>query len=219
MEAWLLSLPSWQAATVLAAASLSGAWLDAGTTGVSLEAGALTLGVGAWALALARLGDRVIELVDEDSGVAGFAPVFENLRTFAVLVGGLFAVLPVWRVDVTPLLASARHPPAQPRRLPAVPGGGRRDTVPAARRHDAGGRSEPTLQTDAATDPVADARVEGADRESTAGGARSAGNDRREWPSTGVGWGGPWCGPHVWKQQLTSSLSDSFSLDCLAGSR
>lgn len=155
IEAWLLSLPTWQAATLLAAASLVGAWLvtvftervlrravrhtenelddvvlaelrfpvaasvalaggylagswfDAGTTGFYLEASALSIGVAVWGFALARLGDRVIELVDEDSGVAGFAPIFENLWTFAVLVGGLFAVLSVWRIDVTPLLASA----------------------------------------------------------------------------------------------------------------
>jgi small-conductance mechanosensitive channel len=155
IEAWLLSLPTWQAATVLAVASLAGAWLvtvftehvlrravhrteneldnvvlaelrvpvaasvalaggylagswlDAGTTGFVLEASAVTVGVAVWAVALARLGDRVIEFVDEDSGIAGFAPIFENLWTFAVLVGSLFAILSVWKVDITPLLASA----------------------------------------------------------------------------------------------------------------
>jgi small-conductance mechanosensitive channel len=155
VEAWLASLPTWQAWAALAAASLVGAWLVTvftervlrravrrtenrldevvlaelrlpvaasvalaggylagdwlhdGSFGFYLTASVLSAAVAVWGLALARLGDRVIELVDEESEVADFAPIFENLWTFAVLVGGLFAVLSVWQVDVTPLLASA----------------------------------------------------------------------------------------------------------------
>lgn len=55
-----------------------------------------------------RVGNRVLAQVSTaDYEYASFAPVFSNLLTFVLLVGGLFAALRVWNVDVTPLLASA----------------------------------------------------------------------------------------------------------------
>lgn len=61
-----------------------------------------------WVFALNRLGnDLLARAKDSDSAYASFAPVFSNLLTSAIVVGGLAAVLTVWNVDVTPLLASA----------------------------------------------------------------------------------------------------------------
>ena len=61
-----------------------------------------------WVVAANRLGNDLLDRAgDTDSAYASFAPVFSNLLTFALVVGGLFGVLTIWDVDVTPLLASA----------------------------------------------------------------------------------------------------------------
>jgi MscS family membrane protein len=61
-----------------------------------------------WVFALNRLGNDLLgRAKDSDSAYASFAPVFSNLLTLAIVVGGLFMVLTVWSVDITPLLASA----------------------------------------------------------------------------------------------------------------
>jgi small-conductance mechanosensitive channel len=55
-----------------------------------------------------RIGNRLLaQVATGDYEYASFAPVFSNLMTFALVVGGLFAALKIWNVDVTPLLASA----------------------------------------------------------------------------------------------------------------
>jgi len=89
---------------------LAGNWLVLSSdpaVNFALRAATLTVILLVWARTLVRLGDRVIRLVDETSEVAGFAPIFQNLWSFGILIGALFLVLSVWRVDVTPLLASA----------------------------------------------------------------------------------------------------------------
>lgn len=92
----------------VAGAYAAATWLDVtpGTAWV-VRSAVLSVLVVVWARATVRIGDGVIEYVDEDSEVAGFAPIFENLLTFVALVGASFVLLALWRVDVTPLLASA----------------------------------------------------------------------------------------------------------------
>ncbi len=61
-----------------------------------------------WLIALVRAGGRFFEAVEgSDRFDHELIPVFENLWTFFVIIGGLFAFLSVWNVDITPLLASA----------------------------------------------------------------------------------------------------------------
>ena len=61
-----------------------------------------------WVRTANRVGNRVLAQVGTGgTEYASFAPVFSNLLTFALVVGGLFAALSIWAVDVTPLLASA----------------------------------------------------------------------------------------------------------------
>lgn len=80
--------------------------LDAASSTL-LVAGTVSVLVLVWARTLVRLGRRTIATVDAESEVADFAPIFENLWSLLVVVGGLLALLTVWDVDVTPLLASA----------------------------------------------------------------------------------------------------------------
>ena len=73
-----------------------------------LDLGLLSALVLLWMRTANRVGNRVLAQVGTGQyEYASFAPVFSNLLTFALLIGGLFAVLQVWHVDVTPLLASA----------------------------------------------------------------------------------------------------------------
>lgn len=61
-----------------------------------------------WLIALVRAGDRFFEEMEgSDKFDHELIPVFENLWTFFVIIGGLFALLSVWNIDITPLLASA----------------------------------------------------------------------------------------------------------------
>ena len=70
--------------------------------------GLLSLLVLLWMRTANRIGNRV--LADVSTGgydYSSFAPVFSNLLTFLLLIGGMFGVLQIWKIDVTPLLASA----------------------------------------------------------------------------------------------------------------
>lgn len=83
-------------------------WLDLATAdGSYLVAGASTLLIVLWGRAFIRVGRGSIATLDRDSGAMDVAPILENLWSFTVIVVALFALLTVWNVDVTPLLASA----------------------------------------------------------------------------------------------------------------
>jgi small-conductance mechanosensitive channel len=87
---------------------LAGRWLDvAPGQAALLQAGALTVVLVAWAWTVTRVGDRAIERLGPDSGLSEIAPIFENVLNVVVVAGVLTLVLSIWRVDVTPLLASA----------------------------------------------------------------------------------------------------------------
>lgn len=73
----------------------------------ALTAVATTVLVLFWGRALIRVGRGAIATVDRDSGVMDVAPIIENLWSFTIVAAALFTVLTVWRVDITPLLASA----------------------------------------------------------------------------------------------------------------
>jgi small-conductance mechanosensitive channel len=73
-----------------------------------LRAGALSVLTLVWAWTLARLGRRLsATLTGSETVDAEVVPIFQNVWTALVLGASAFALLSVWRVDVTPLLASA----------------------------------------------------------------------------------------------------------------
>jgi MscS family membrane protein len=72
-----------------------------------VRASVLSVLVLVWGRTLVGLGNDLIELVESASDIHELVPIIENLWKFVVSVGGLFLLLSVWRIDVTPLLASA----------------------------------------------------------------------------------------------------------------
>lgn len=73
-----------------------------------LQATTLTLLTVIWAVTLVRLGRRVSDAVTSAERVeAAVVPIFQNVWSALVLGVSLFLLLAYWRVDVTPLLASA----------------------------------------------------------------------------------------------------------------
>jgi len=69
---------------------------------------ALTVVATTWAYAFARMGPPVLRAITESRYVDDqVLPIFQNVWTMVVLGAGLFAVLAIWQIDVTPLLASA----------------------------------------------------------------------------------------------------------------
>jgi len=73
-----------------------------------LQAGLVTILVGLWALTLTRAGRRVSnELIENNHMDAQVVPIFQNVWSVLVLGVSIFLVLSVWRIDVTPILASA----------------------------------------------------------------------------------------------------------------
>jgi small-conductance mechanosensitive channel len=99
-----LYLSALLAGAYLARGPLSlGAALDA-----DLQATVVSLLVAVWAVTLVRLGRRVSrELTESGAADRSVVPVFQNVWSAAVLALSVFALLKVWRYDVTPLLASA----------------------------------------------------------------------------------------------------------------
>lgn len=60
-----------------------------------------------WARAVIRLGARIITITNDSPTEREIAPIFKNVLTFLITIATFFVLLWVWRVDVTPLLASA----------------------------------------------------------------------------------------------------------------
>jgi small-conductance mechanosensitive channel len=73
-----------------------------------VRAGALSIIALTWGYAFLRIGPPVLTAVTDSRYVDDqVRPIFQNVWTVAVLAVSLFAVLAIWRIDVTPLLASA----------------------------------------------------------------------------------------------------------------
>lgn len=72
-----------------------------------ISASIISLVVLMWARALVRLAARFIQHLREQDREPEFAPVIKNLWTFLVLIGGLFFLLSIWNIDITPFLAGA----------------------------------------------------------------------------------------------------------------
>ena len=88
--------------------ALSVAAIPTGVT-ANLATSVLSAGVLVWAYTLVRLGRRVSQALtaDTDRAEGSVVPIFQNVWT-ALLIGlTAFALLELWRYDVTPLLASA----------------------------------------------------------------------------------------------------------------
>lgn len=81
--------------------------LDPPRIGFVLEATSLSLLVFLWAWASRRLGIEVIVRIRDTNAAYGFAPVLKNLWSVTVSFVAFAVLLSVWRVDLTPLLASA----------------------------------------------------------------------------------------------------------------
>ncbi|MFB6165245.1 MAG: mechanosensitive ion channel family protein [Haloarculaceae archaeon] len=91
-----------------------GAYLAVHALGLTSEldglvrAGTLTALTVVWTWTLTKLGRAVSRAVTDGEAVdREVVPIFQNVWTAVVVAVGAFAVLSVWRVDVTPLLASA----------------------------------------------------------------------------------------------------------------
>jgi small-conductance mechanosensitive channel len=103
---------------IVVTVALSGVWIisqspaaaegivDAATLQRFFGRPAVTVVVLSWAWALNRIVNRFVAHV-VDSGNYDFAPVFSNVWTILVTAGVLFAVLRLWRIEITPLLGAA----------------------------------------------------------------------------------------------------------------
>jgi small-conductance mechanosensitive channel len=77
-------------------------------TAFSLKAGALSLLIVLWVWTLAKLGRRVSNAASSSDALdQEVLPIFQNVWSALVLGGGIYLLLRMWSIDVTPLLASA----------------------------------------------------------------------------------------------------------------
>lgn len=60
-----------------------------------------------WTRAGIQVGNKSLEEMKDRDDQYEFAPVFKNLWSAAVVIVAIFALLLVWNVDITPLIASA----------------------------------------------------------------------------------------------------------------
>ncbi|QIB73828.1 mechanosensitive ion channel family protein [Halogeometricum borinquense] len=67
----------------------------------------LSLIVLVWAYAANRVVNRLVEEVNDRGGRFDFAPVFSNVWTLVVLLGGAATLLWLWEIEITPLLGAA----------------------------------------------------------------------------------------------------------------
>lgn len=68
---------------------------------------AISIALVTWARAVTRLGNRVIGLTNDSPTQREIALSFKNVLTLCIPLGTVVALLSIWQVDVTPLLASA----------------------------------------------------------------------------------------------------------------
>jgi len=81
--------------------------VDAATRDALLSRPTLTVLVLVWAWALNAIVNRAVDSVKDAGPRFDFAPVFSNVWTLVVIVAAAVAILSIWRIDVTPLLAGA----------------------------------------------------------------------------------------------------------------
>lgn len=61
-----------------------------------------------WMRSIIRMGKKFFKSVKKsDRFDTTFIPIFENVWSFLVIIAGLFLLLELWSIDITPLLASA----------------------------------------------------------------------------------------------------------------
>lgn len=72
-----------------------------------ISALALTALIFQWSWTLGKLGVRSLDVMKSGRRSANFAPVMRNIWKIAIFSIGFLIALSVWRVDITPLLASA----------------------------------------------------------------------------------------------------------------
>ena len=75
--------------------------------GFYIASAAMSIILVLWAYATIRLGGRIIIASNNAPTDREITPIFKNVLTFFVIVGGFFLLLGIWNVNVTPLLASA----------------------------------------------------------------------------------------------------------------
>ena len=68
---------------------------------------AISILIVVWARAIIRVVNRVISVTNESPTDREITPIVKNVLAFFVILAAFFVLLAVWRVDVTPLLASA----------------------------------------------------------------------------------------------------------------
>ncbi|MFD1599287.1 mechanosensitive ion channel family protein [Halobellus rarus] len=81
--------------------------LDPGTIDDLFGRPALSILVLVWAYAANEVVNRLVAAVNEEGGRFDFAPVFSNIWTLSVLVGGAGTLLWLWGIEITPLLGAA----------------------------------------------------------------------------------------------------------------
>ncbi|QKY19606.1 mechanosensitive ion channel family protein [Halolamina sp. CBA1230] len=81
--------------------------VDAATRDALFSRPALSVLVVVWAWALNAIVNRAVDAVQDAGPRFDFAPVFSNVWTLIVIVAAAAAILSIWRIDVTPLLAGA----------------------------------------------------------------------------------------------------------------
>ncbi|SFR43768.1 mechanosensitive ion channel family protein [Halogeometricum limi] len=67
----------------------------------------LSIIVLVWAYAANRVVNRLVEEVNDKGSRFDFAPVFSNVWTLVVLLGGAATLLWLWSIEITPLLGAA----------------------------------------------------------------------------------------------------------------
>lgn len=60
-----------------------------------------------WGRAAKRVGYQILAHFEETERKKEFIPIFENIWLFVVVFATVFVLMTVWRIDITPLLASA----------------------------------------------------------------------------------------------------------------
>ncbi len=75
--------------------------------GFFIASTAISIIVILWSYAIVRLGSRLIGAKNNAPSGRQITPILKNVLTFFVIVSVFFILLPVWNVNVTPLLASA----------------------------------------------------------------------------------------------------------------
>ena len=108
----VIDRPVWQSIVLLGAA-LAVTWLEPGAKTLFISLGLLkTIAVLVWAIAFYRLAEFIFELISrwltQTEGIeTGFIPLLANVTRVLIITGAVLIFLSVWRINITPMLASA----------------------------------------------------------------------------------------------------------------